>query len=116
MCRGALDGGEQNREASVSAQKTVAVETVAEAYLTLMAERGIEYLFANGGTDFAPVIEALAAINAKSTSPRLNVISVGHENVATSMAMSYYLHTGRPQLVMFHVNVGTANGINALID
>src|SRR6185312_7470136 len=27
-----------------------------------------------------------------------------------------YLHTGRPQLVMFHVNVGTANGINALID
>src|SRR6185312_2252774 len=40
----------------------------------------------------------------------------GHENVATSMAMSYYLHTGRPQLVMFHVNVGTANGINALID
>ncbi len=32
------------------------------------------------------------------------------------MAMSYYLHTGRPQMVMFHVNVGTANGINALID
>jgi len=97
-------------------KKTIAVESVAEAYLTLMAERGIEYFFANGGTDFAPIIEALAAINAKGTTPRLKVISVGHENVATSMAMSYYLHTGRPQLVMFHVNVGTANGINALID
>lgn len=97
-------------------KKTIAVETVAEAYLTLMAERGIEYLFANGGTDFAPLIEAIAAINAKATEPRLKVISVGHENVATSMAMAYYLHTGRPQLVMFHVNVGTANGINALID
>jgi acetolactate synthase I/II/III large subunit len=97
-------------------QKTIAVETVAEAYLSLMAERGIEYLFANGGTDFAPLIEAIASINAKATEPRLKVISVGHENVATSMAMSYYLHTGRPQLVMFHVNVGTANGINALID
>lgn len=97
-------------------RKTIAVETVAEAYLTLMAERGVEYLFANGGTDFAPFIEALAAINAKGTAPRLKVVSVGHENVATSMAMSYYLHTGRPQLVMFHVNVGTANGINALID
>ncbi len=34
-----------------------------------MAERGIEYLFANGGTDFAPVIEAIAAINAKGTDP-----------------------------------------------
>jgi acetolactate synthase I/II/III large subunit len=100
----------------VSSKKTIAVETVAEAYLTLMAERGIEYLFANGGTDFAPVIEALAAINAKGTDPKLKVVSVGHENVATSMAMSYYLHTGRPQTVMFHVNVGTANGINALID
>jgi acetolactate synthase-1/2/3 large subunit len=100
----------------MSAKKTIAAESVAEAYLTLMAERGIEYLFANGGTDFAPIIEALAAINAKGTSPRLKVVSVGHENVATSMAMSYYLHTGRPQLVMFHVNVGTANGINALID
>jgi acetolactate synthase-1/2/3 large subunit len=100
----------------MSSEKTVAAESVAEAYLTLMAERGIEYLFANGGTDFAPIIEALAAINAKGTSPRLKVVSVGHENVATSMAMSYYLHTGRPQLVMFHVNVGTANGINALID
>ena len=96
--------------------KTIAAETVAEAYLTLMAERGIEYLFANGGTDFAPMIEAIAAINAKGTTPKLKVVSVGHENVATSMAMSYYLHTGRPQLVMFHVNVGTANGINALID
>ncbi len=100
----------------MSAKKTIAAETVAEAYLSLMAERGIEYLFANGGTDFAPVIEALAAINEKGSNPRLKVISVGHENVATSMAMSYYLHTGRPQLVMFHVNVGTANGINALID
>ena len=100
----------------MSAQKTIAAETVAEAYLTLMAERGIEYLFANGGTDFAPIIEALAAINAKGTTPRLKVVSVGHENVATSMAMAYYLHTGRPQLVMFHVNVGTANGINALVD
>ena len=68
------------------AKKTIAVETVAEAYLTLMAERGIEYLFANGGTDFAPVIEALAAINAKNTDPKLKVVSVGHENVATSMA------------------------------
>ena len=82
-------------------KKTIAVDNVAEAYLNLMAERGVEYFFANGGTDFAPIIEALAAINAKGTTPRMKVISVGHENVATSMAMSYYLHTGKPQLVMF---------------
>ncbi|HUZ74669.1 MAG TPA: thiamine pyrophosphate-requiring protein [Stellaceae bacterium] len=100
----------------MGAQKTIAVETVAEAYLTLLAERGIEYLFANGGTDFAPMNEALAAIAAKGTTPRLKVVTVAHENVAACMAHGYYLMTGRPQMVMFHVNVGTANGINALAD
>jgi acetolactate synthase I/II/III large subunit len=95
-------------------RKTLAVETVAEAYLTLLAERGVDWLFANGGTDFAPIVEALAALEAKGARPRVNVVSVGHENVAASMAHGYYLMTGRPQAVMFHVNVGTANGINAL--
>jgi hypothetical protein len=36
------------------AGKERAVDSVAEAYLTLLAERGVEYLFANSGTDFAP--------------------------------------------------------------
>ncbi len=89
---------------------------MAEAYLTLLAERGIEYLFANGGTDFAPMNEALAAIAEKGTRPRLKVVTVAHENVAAAMAHGYYLMTGRPQMVMFHTNVGTANGINALAD
>jgi acetolactate synthase-1/2/3 large subunit len=97
-------------------EKTIAVDSVAEAYLTLLAERGIEYLFANGGTDFAPINEALAAIAEKGTTPRLKVMTVAHENVAAAMAHAYYLMTGRPQMVMFHVNVGTANGINALAD
>ena len=35
-------------------------ESVAEAYLALLAERGIDYLFANAGTDFAPIVEAYA--------------------------------------------------------
>ncbi|MGE5146695.1 MAG: thiamine pyrophosphate-binding protein, partial [Candidatus Eiseniibacteriota bacterium] len=94
-------------------RKTVTVETVAEAYLTLLAERGIEYLFANGGTDFAPIVEAVAALDAKGAR-KLKVVSVAHENVAVSMAHGYFLMTGRPAAVMFHVNVGTANGINGL--
>ena len=42
------------------ARKELAVDSVAEAYLALLAERGIEYLFANAGTDFAPIVEAYA--------------------------------------------------------
>ena len=40
--------------------KEIAAGSVAEAYLALLAERGVEYLFANAGTDFAPIIEAYA--------------------------------------------------------
>ena len=34
--------------------------TVAGAYLALLADRGVDYLFGNAGTDFAPLIEAYA--------------------------------------------------------
>ena len=42
------------------ANKTIESCTVGEAYLALLADRGVNYLFANAGTDFAPVIEAFA--------------------------------------------------------
>ena len=32
------------------------------------------------------------------------------------MAIGYYLATGRPQLTMHHVNVGTANAMNGLLN
>src|SRR5207247_1944780 len=38
--------------------KKANVETTAEAYLELLAARGIDYFFGNAGTDFAPIIEA----------------------------------------------------------
>ena len=33
--------------------------TVADLYLQLLADRGVDYLFANAGTDFAPLIEEI---------------------------------------------------------
>ena len=38
--------------------------TVAEALLARLRTRGVDYLFANGGTDFAPVIEGMARAGA----------------------------------------------------
>ncbi len=95
--------------------KTIASGTVADAYLALLADRGIEYLFANAGTDFAPIIESYAKAQAHGTKvPK--PVTVPHENVAINMAQGYYLKTGRPQAVMVHVNVGTANAICGLIN
>jgi acetolactate synthase I/II/III large subunit len=95
--------------------KTFRVETVAQAYLELLRDRGIDCFFANAGTDFASIVDAFArfAIEGKPT-PR--PIVVPHEFVAVSMAHGYYMVTGRPQAVMVHVTVGTANGVGAVIN
>ena len=36
------------------------VEISAEAYLRRLFERGVEHVFVNPGTDFAPIVEALS--------------------------------------------------------
>jgi acetolactate synthase-1/2/3 large subunit len=90
-------------------------ETAAEAWLGLLAARGVEYLFANGGTDFAPVVEAYA--RGMKLGWRLpQVVIVPHENLGVAMAHGYAMVTGKPQAMMVHVGVGTANAMNGLIN
>jgi acetolactate synthase-1/2/3 large subunit len=96
-------------------KKTLKKCTVADAYLTVLADRGIDYLFANAGTDFAPLIEALAKAQTLGT-PIPEPITCPHENTAQHMAIGHYLVSGRPQMTMMHVNVGTANGMNGLLN
>jgi acetolactate synthase-1/2/3 large subunit len=97
------------------ATKTLRAETVAQAYLELLGERGVDCFFANAGTDFASIVDAFARFAAEGkAAPR--PITVPHEFVAVSMAHGYYMVTGRPQAVMVHVTVGTANGIGAIIN
>jgi acetolactate synthase-1/2/3 large subunit len=87
----------------------------AESFLTRLADRGVEYVLANAGTDFAPIIEALSR-NPGSNRKYPRVITVPHENVAVSMAHGYYRVSGKPAVVMVHVTVGTANAVCALMN
>jgi acetolactate synthase-1/2/3 large subunit len=90
-------------------------ETAADAWMGLLAMRGVDYLFANGGTDFAPVVEAYA--KGEKLGWRLpEIVIVPHENMGIAMAHGYAMVTGRPQAMMVHVGVGTANTINGLIN
>jgi acetolactate synthase-1/2/3 large subunit len=92
-----------------------APETAAEAWLGLLATRGVDYLFANGGTDFAPVVEAYA--KGQKLGWRLpEIVIVPHENMGVAMAHGYAMLTGRPQAMMVHVGVGTANTMNGIIN
>ncbi len=87
----------------------------AEALLTRLKANGIDYLFANAGTDFAPVIEAYVVGDAKGSAMPQPLI-IPHETAAVAMAHGYYLATGRAQAVMVHVNVGLANCIMGLLN
>ena len=87
----------------------------AEDYLDALAAHGIDHLFVNPGTDFAPIVEAFARAG-RTNRPVPRPMVVPHEHAAVAMAHGYTLITGRPQAVMLHVNVGLANSINALID
>ncbi len=93
--------------------------TAGGALLARLKTLGIDYIFANSGTDFPPVIEGLAEAEAKKIALPTALV-MPHEAAAMGMAHGYYLATGRPQAVMAHTNVGLANcaigAINAATD
>ncbi len=73
-----------------------------------LVELGMEYLFANLGTDHVSIVEELARWR-KEGRADLQVVICPHENVAVHMAGGYAAVTGRGQPVLVHVDVGTAN-------
>jgi acetolactate synthase-1/2/3 large subunit len=94
--------------------RILSATTVAEAYLQLLKDRGIDVFFGNAGTDFASLVDAFAKFDAQGGGgPRPFVIP--HEMVAVSMAHGYYLGSGKPAAVMVHVNVGTSNASTGII-
>ena len=93
----------------------VAAASTGQALLELLRRRGVTYLFANSGTDFASISEGLASA-AEAAIPVVEAVLVPHENIAVGMAYGVAMVTGAPQAVMVHVNVGTANALCGLIN
>lgn len=85
-------------------------ESVAEAFLVQMKQKGIDYLFINSGTDSAPMAEAYARQHLSGLDFPQPVIGT-HENLVVGMAHGHTMVTGRPQAVMVHVSVGAANAV-----
>jgi acetolactate synthase-1/2/3 large subunit len=95
--------------------KTPAATTVAQSYMAALKACGIRHVFANGGTDFAPIIEGILR-NRQDGGDMPEFVTVPHEHVAVAMAQGYYLMSGKMAGAMVHVNVGTANTICALMN
>lgn len=94
--------------------KTLKVDTVAQAYLELLEDRGVDFFLGNAGTDFASLVDAFARREAEGKRVPRPIVAP-HESVAMGMAHGAWLATGRPQAVMVHVTVGTANAACGII-
>jgi acetolactate synthase-1/2/3 large subunit len=101
------------RAAAEAWEDLMSAARTADILLEGLNDLGIDYIFANLGTDHAPIIESLAEWQ-RSGRKHPPVIICPHENVAVHMAGGYALATGRGQAVLVHVDAGTANAAMAL--
>src|SRR6201987_580601 len=87
--------------------------STAHYFLEGLVHLGVEFIFANLGTDHVSLIEVLASWD-KQGRKHPEVILCPHEIVAVHMAAGYALATGRAQAVFVHVDAGTANACMAI--
>lgn len=99
----------QSKERSVTNVQPQS-EAVAETFLALLKQKGVDYLFINSGTDAAPIAEAYARQPLSNLEFPVPIIGT-HENLVVGMAHGYTMVTGKTQAVMVHVSVGAANAV-----
>jgi len=87
--------------------------SAAHYFLEGLVDLGIEYIFANLGTDHVSLIEENARWDREGRK-HPQVILCPHEIVAVHMAGGYALATGKGQAVFVHVDAGTANACMAI--
>src|SRR5260370_12825329 len=87
--------------------------STAHHFLEGLVDLGVDYIFANLGTDHVSLIEELARWDQESRK-HPEMILCPHEVVAVHMAGGYALATGRGQAVLVHVDAGTANACMAI--
>jgi Thiamine pyrophosphate enzyme, N-terminal TPP binding domain len=82
-------------------------------FLEGLVDPGVDYIFANLGTDHVSLIEEIARWD-KEGRKHPEMILCPHEVVAVHMAGGYALATERAQAVFVHVGAGTANACMAI--
>jgi acetolactate synthase-1/2/3 large subunit len=87
--------------------------STAHYFLEGLVDLGVDYIFANLGTDHVSLIEEMARWD-KDGKKHPEMILCPHEVVAVHMAGGYALATGRAQAVLVHVDAGTANACMAI--
>ncbi len=86
--------------------RAVPVDEGAEAFVELLNANDVKHLFFNPGSDTVSIIEAIAKFRHMGK-PSPEVILCQHESLAMTVAHGYFMITGKPQVVLVHVDMGT---------
>src|SRR6201985_1087090 len=87
--------------------------SAAHYFLEGLVDLGVDYIFANLGTDHVSIIEEVAR-GEREGRKHPEVILCPHEIVAVHMAGGYALATGKGQAVFVHGDAATANACMAI--
>jgi len=96
-------------------ETVVPVNEGAEAFIELLNANGVNYIFLNPGTGSSSIQEALSKYKALGKRAP-EVILCLHEFVAMSAAHGYFMVSGKPQVVLVHLTLGTQQVGGALLN
>lgn len=88
--------------------------TASFAFFEAIWEAGVTHCFVNLGSDHPSIIEAMVKGQREKKGQFPRIITCPNEMVAMSMADGYARLTGKPQVVIVHVDVGT-QGLGAAV-
>ncbi|MFC1947163.1 thiamine pyrophosphate-requiring protein [Chloroflexota bacterium] len=86
--------------------QVIPVEDGAEAFIEVLNANDVDYMFMNPGTSSGSIQEALAKYQSLGKKAP-GVITCLHEFVALSAAHGYNMVSGKPQVVLVHLALGT---------
>ena len=96
---------QDNLEEKNSKKQAIRVTDGSEAIIELFNALGVDYIFLNPGSDIYPIQAAIYKYRSMGKpSPRL--VLCLHESVAMAAAHSYFMISGKPQVVLVHVDLG----------
>src|SRR5688572_9029873 len=81
-----------------------------QAFLEILRDEGVEYIFGNPGTTELPLVDALVREH------KIRYILALHEGVAVSMADGYAQASGKLAMVNLHASPGLGNAMGMLYD
>ncbi len=96
-------------------ENIVSVDEGGEAFIELLNANRVDYIFLNPGTASVSIQEALSKFKALGKRAPDVILSL-HEFVALSAAHGYFMVSGKPQVVLVHLALGTLQLGGALLN